>query len=236
MAERLVLPSTWLSVLLIPLLDGGHLVLFNRGGTGATAFGTRGVGFRIGLAIIVMLMIFATFNDIVHLTTFFDANRRGSQRPGQSPGEGTGRKTNRNSIPRKENRGLIARHRGAATRGGEAPHGHVGAGRTGAGRRRLLLGVGVVGLPAGVGVAAPAETGLTASSCRPRSLAASKPTRCTPISNLLRRAFRCRQNRCRAQGAVRDWFVPGVRSDSRISGGKLIVTVVEAPVINKDCL
>ena len=27
------------------------------------------VGFRIGLAIVMMLMIFATFNDIVHLTT-----------------------------------------------------------------------------------------------------------------------------------------------------------------------
>ena len=27
------------------------------------------VGFRIGLAIVLMLMIFATFNDIVHLTT-----------------------------------------------------------------------------------------------------------------------------------------------------------------------
>ncbi|MFY9696600.1 MAG: RIP metalloprotease RseP, partial [Xanthobacteraceae bacterium] len=26
-------------------------------------------GFRIGLAIVVMLMIFATFNDIVHLRT-----------------------------------------------------------------------------------------------------------------------------------------------------------------------
>jgi hypothetical protein len=27
------------------------------------------VGFRIGLAIVLMLMIFATFNDIVHLAT-----------------------------------------------------------------------------------------------------------------------------------------------------------------------
>jgi regulator of sigma E protease len=27
------------------------------------------VGFRIGLAIVLMLMIFATFNDIIHLTT-----------------------------------------------------------------------------------------------------------------------------------------------------------------------
>jgi regulator of sigma E protease len=26
------------------------------------------VGFRIGFAIVIMLMIFATFNDIVHLT------------------------------------------------------------------------------------------------------------------------------------------------------------------------
>jgi len=27
------------------------------------------VGFRIGFAIVIMLMIFATFNDIVHLAT-----------------------------------------------------------------------------------------------------------------------------------------------------------------------
>jgi len=27
------------------------------------------VGFRVGLAIVVMLMIFATFNDILHLAT-----------------------------------------------------------------------------------------------------------------------------------------------------------------------
>jgi regulator of sigma E protease len=27
------------------------------------------MGFRIGLALVVMLMIFATFNDIIHLAT-----------------------------------------------------------------------------------------------------------------------------------------------------------------------
>jgi regulator of sigma E protease len=55
----------------IPLLDGGHLLFYAIEATRGRPLSERAqeVGFRIGLAIVVMLMIFATFNDIVHLTT-----------------------------------------------------------------------------------------------------------------------------------------------------------------------
>ena len=55
----------------IPLLDGGHLLFYLIEGVRGRPLSERAqeVGFRIGLAIVLMLMIFATFNDIVHLTT-----------------------------------------------------------------------------------------------------------------------------------------------------------------------
>ena len=55
----------------IPLLDGGHLLFYSIEGIRGRPLSERAqeVGFRIGLAIVLMLMIFATFNDIVHLTT-----------------------------------------------------------------------------------------------------------------------------------------------------------------------
>ena len=53
----------------IPLLDGGHLLyyLFEalRGRPMTERF--QEYGFRIGLAFVVMLMVFATFNDVLHL-------------------------------------------------------------------------------------------------------------------------------------------------------------------------
>ncbi len=54
----------------IPLLDGGHLLFYSIEATRGRPLSERAqeFGFRIGLAIVLMLMIFATFNDIVHLT------------------------------------------------------------------------------------------------------------------------------------------------------------------------
>ncbi|HZT25150.1 MAG TPA: RIP metalloprotease RseP [Pseudolabrys sp.] len=55
----------------IPLLDGGHLLFYGIEAIRGRPLSDRAqeVGFRIGLAIVVMLMIFATFNDILHLAT-----------------------------------------------------------------------------------------------------------------------------------------------------------------------
>ena len=55
----------------IPLLDGGHLLFYGLEAARGRPMSERAqeVGFRIGLAIVVMLMIFATFNDILHLAT-----------------------------------------------------------------------------------------------------------------------------------------------------------------------
>jgi regulator of sigma E protease len=55
----------------IPLLDGGHLLFYLVEAVRGRPLSERAqeVGFRIGLAVVLMLMIFATFNDIVHLAT-----------------------------------------------------------------------------------------------------------------------------------------------------------------------
>jgi regulator of sigma E protease len=54
----------------IPLLDGGHLLFYLIEALRGRPLSEKAqeVGFRIGFAIVVMLMIFATYNDIVHLT------------------------------------------------------------------------------------------------------------------------------------------------------------------------
>ena len=55
----------------IPLLDGGHLLFYSIEAMRGRPLSERAqeVGFRIGFAIVIMLKIFATFNDIVHLAS-----------------------------------------------------------------------------------------------------------------------------------------------------------------------
>ncbi|MGC2776998.1 MAG: RIP metalloprotease RseP [Bradyrhizobium sp.] len=54
----------------VPLLDGGHLLFYAIEAIRGKPLSERAqeVGFRIGFALVVMLMIFATVNDILHLT------------------------------------------------------------------------------------------------------------------------------------------------------------------------
>jgi regulator of sigma E protease len=53
----------------IPMLDGGHLLFYGieaiRGRPLSET--TQEIGFRIGLAFVLMLMLFATWNDLIHL-------------------------------------------------------------------------------------------------------------------------------------------------------------------------
>nr|WP_319485170.1 RIP metalloprotease RseP [uncultured Cohaesibacter sp.] len=53
----------------IPMLDGGHLVFYAIEGIRGKPLSAKSqeVGFRIGLALVFSLMIFATFNDITHI-------------------------------------------------------------------------------------------------------------------------------------------------------------------------
>jgi len=54
----------------IPMLDGGHLVFYAYEAIRGKPLGERAqeYGFRIGLALVLTLMLFVTWNDIVHLT------------------------------------------------------------------------------------------------------------------------------------------------------------------------
>jgi len=69
MAAVLSVSIGLLNLFPIPLLDGGHLLFYSIEALRGRPLSERAqeVGFRIGFAIVLMLMIFATFNDIVHL-------------------------------------------------------------------------------------------------------------------------------------------------------------------------
>jgi len=53
----------------IPLLDGGHLLFFAAEAIRGRPLGerTQEYGFRFGLILVLILMVFATWNDLVHL-------------------------------------------------------------------------------------------------------------------------------------------------------------------------
>ncbi len=54
----------------VPLLDGGHLLFYAVEAVRGRPLSERAqeMGFRIGLGLVLMLMVFATYNDILHLT------------------------------------------------------------------------------------------------------------------------------------------------------------------------
>ncbi len=54
----------------VPLLDGGHLLFYAVEAVRGRPLSDRAqeMGFRIGLGLVLMLMVFATYNDILHLT------------------------------------------------------------------------------------------------------------------------------------------------------------------------
>lgn len=53
----------------VPVLDGGHLLFYAAEALRGKPLGQRAqeFGFRIGLALVLTLMVFATWNDLVHL-------------------------------------------------------------------------------------------------------------------------------------------------------------------------
>lgn len=80
MAQEGLVPSIWLLAVLslnlglinlfpIPVLDGGHLLFYAIEAVRRRPLGPRALdyGFRIGLTLVLLLMIFATWNDLVHL-------------------------------------------------------------------------------------------------------------------------------------------------------------------------
>jgi regulator of sigma E protease len=56
----------------IPVLDGGHLLFYAAEAVRGRPLGLRAqeMGFRLGLAVILSLMVFATWNDLVHMWPF----------------------------------------------------------------------------------------------------------------------------------------------------------------------
>ena len=53
----------------VPVLDGGHLLFYAAEALRGKPLGLRAheYGFRIGLALVLTLMVFATWNDLIHL-------------------------------------------------------------------------------------------------------------------------------------------------------------------------
>jgi regulator of sigma E protease len=60
----------------VPLLDGGHLLFYGIEAIRGRPLSERAqeVGFRIGLALVAMLMIFANYNDVLHFFPFLRAS------------------------------------------------------------------------------------------------------------------------------------------------------------------
>jgi regulator of sigma E protease len=58
----------------IPLLDGGHLLFYLVEALRGRPLSerTQEIGFRIGFAIVLMLLVFATYNDIPRLFAVFN--------------------------------------------------------------------------------------------------------------------------------------------------------------------
>ena len=56
----------------VPVLDGGHLLYYAFEGISGRPLGARAqdVGFRVGLAVMLALMVLATWNDLVRLNLF----------------------------------------------------------------------------------------------------------------------------------------------------------------------
>ncbi len=61
-----------INLLPVPLLDGGHLLFYGIERLRGKPLGDRAqeYGFRIGLALVLTLMIFATWNDLLHFRIF----------------------------------------------------------------------------------------------------------------------------------------------------------------------
>ncbi|MFI5001771.1 MAG: site-2 protease family protein, partial [Reyranellales bacterium] len=80
MAEGGLVPTAWflgilslnlglINILPIPMLDGGHLLFYALEAVRRRPLAPRiqDYGFRIGLTLVFLLMVFATWNDLVHL-------------------------------------------------------------------------------------------------------------------------------------------------------------------------
>jgi regulator of sigma E protease len=60
----------------VPMLDGGHLMFYLIEALRGRPLSARlqDLGFRIGFALVIMLFIFVTFNDIANLTGVFTSS------------------------------------------------------------------------------------------------------------------------------------------------------------------
>jgi regulator of sigma E protease len=55
----------------VPMLDGGHLMFYAYEALRGRPLSEKAqeMGFRIGLALVIMLMVFATWNDLLHFAS-----------------------------------------------------------------------------------------------------------------------------------------------------------------------
>jgi outer membrane protein insertion porin family len=96
----------------------------------------------------------------------------------------------------------------------------------------LLLGLGMFGMGPGAAVAAPAEAGISASSI---VVVGNRRVDADTIRSYFKAAPGERLTPAEIDAALKALYSTGLFQDIRLSqsGGKLIVTVVEAPVINR---
>jgi len=56
----------------IPILDGGHLLYYAIEAVRGRPLSPKAqdLGFRVGMVLVLMLMLFATWNDLIHFELF----------------------------------------------------------------------------------------------------------------------------------------------------------------------
>jgi len=71
-AALISLNLAFINLLPIPALDGGHLAFYAAEAVRRKPVGPRGqeLAFRTGMALVLMLMIFVTINDLISLPIF----------------------------------------------------------------------------------------------------------------------------------------------------------------------
>ena len=72
LAALLSVSIGFINLLPIPMLDGGHLLFYGYEAVAGKPLNERAqdYGFRIGIALVLSMMVFATWNDLVHLLKF----------------------------------------------------------------------------------------------------------------------------------------------------------------------
>ena len=197
----------------VPVLDGGHLLFYAAEAIRGRPLGQRAqeYGFRIGLALVLTLMVFATWNDLVHIPR--------ARRSCEALRDLT------------DSRSLQAQTVGVGGFGGESRNVSLAgdACRRLGRRERIVVGAGAAATASG---AARRRAGGTIADVRIEGIQRIEPE--TVRSYLLLQPGDAWDAE-RVDRSLKALFATGLFADVKLTreGNTLVVRVVENPIINR---